>query len=86
MKLGLTDLIDPRLLPLIDGSRAYYANRAAGRGPYSWEELRAVRANLAPPAGELSVPDATIRLCPSPPMNFADTSSQPGGPTPATPT
>jgi acetyl esterase/lipase len=50
MKSGLTDLIDPRLLPLVEGSRAFYANRAAGRGPSSWEELRAVRANLAPPA------------------------------------
>jgi acetyl esterase len=50
MNLGLTDLSDPRLLPLVEGSRAFYANRAAGRGPSSWEELRAVRANLAPPA------------------------------------
>jgi len=50
MKHGLTDPIDPRLLPLVEGSRAFYANRAAGRGPSSWDELRAVRANLAPPA------------------------------------
>ena len=50
MKLGLADLIDPRLLPLVEASRAFYANRAASRGPSNWEELRAVRANLAPPA------------------------------------
>ncbi len=50
MKLGLTKLIDPRLLPLIDESRAFYARRLAGRGPSSWEELRAVRAQSAAPA------------------------------------
>ncbi|HVA59743.1 MAG TPA: alpha/beta hydrolase [Mycobacteriales bacterium] len=58
MKLGLTQLIDSRLLPLVEGSRAFYAKRAAGRGPDSWEELRAVRADLVaatpsqPPAVE----------------------------------
>lgn len=50
MKLALTDLFDPRLLPLAERSRAFYANRVAGRGPSSWEELRAVRAELAAPA------------------------------------
>jgi acetyl esterase len=44
MELELTNLIDPRLLPLVEESRAFYANRVAGRGPSSWEELRAVRA------------------------------------------
>jgi acetyl esterase len=60
MRLGLAQLIDPRLLPLVDGSRAYYAKRVAGRGPSSWEELRAVRASAAavapsnpPPVEEL---------------------------------
>jgi acetyl esterase/lipase len=51
MKLKLSDLVDPRLLPLVEGSRDFYAHRLAGRGPISWEDLRAVRANLAvPPA------------------------------------
>jgi acetyl esterase len=50
MKLGVTNLIDPRLLPLVEESSAFYANRVAGRGPGSWEELRAVRAGLAAPA------------------------------------
>ncbi|HET7659622.1 MAG TPA: alpha/beta hydrolase [Oryzihumus sp.] len=50
MKLGLRHLIDPRLLPLVEGSRAFYANRPAGRGPSSWEDLCAVRAGLAVPA------------------------------------
>lgn len=48
MRFGLTHLIDPRLLPLVDGSRVYYAQRVAGRGPGSWEELRAVRAGVVP--------------------------------------
>lgn len=50
MKLGITNLIDPHLLPLVEASRAFYANRVAGRGPRSWEELRAVRADRAAPA------------------------------------
>src|SRR6478735_6189626 len=50
MKFGLTHLIDPRLLPLVDESRAFYAQRVAGRGPGSWEELRAVRADAVGPA------------------------------------
>lgn len=49
MELGLTKLIDPRPLPLVEGSRAFYATRVAGRVPSSWEELRAVRAHLASP-------------------------------------
>jgi acetyl esterase/lipase len=50
MKLGLPQLIDPRLLPLAEDSRAFYANRSAGRGPSSWDDLRAIRAALAAPA------------------------------------
>lgn len=50
MKLGLTTLIDPRLLPLVDGSRSFYANRVAGRSPGSRDGLRAIRAGLAAPA------------------------------------
>lgn len=70
MELGITDLIDPRLLPLVEGSRAFYANRVARRGPSSWEELRAVRTDLAPPAPAhppaaeevVSVDDRTVPL------------------------
>lgn len=50
MKLGLDDLTDPRLLRHVEGSRAFYANRAPGRGPGSPDELRAVRAAAAAPA------------------------------------
>jgi acetyl esterase/lipase len=53
MKLDLDRLIDPRLRPLDEESRAFYADRVPGRGPGSWEELRAVRASAAAPA----VPD-----------------------------
>jgi acetyl esterase/lipase len=49
MKLRLSDLVDPRLLPLVEGSRAFYAHRVSGRGPSGWEDLRAVRASLAVP-------------------------------------
>ncbi|WP_280235978.1 alpha/beta hydrolase [Nocardia cyriacigeorgica] len=64
MRLGLTDLIDPRLRLLVDESRAFYEQRAAGRGPSGFEELRAVRAGAGKPApveppavGELAVAD-----------------------------
>jgi acetyl esterase/lipase len=50
MHLGLANLIDPRLLLLVDESRAFYEKRAAGRGPNSVEELRTVRAGAAKPA------------------------------------
>lgn len=50
MQLGLANLIDPRLMLLVDDSRAFYERRAAGRGPTSAEELRAVRARAAKPA------------------------------------
>lgn len=50
MHFGLTDLIDPRLLPLVDASRAFYAKRVAGRGPSSWKELRSFRADAPAPA------------------------------------
>ena len=50
MEPGLSHLIDPRLLPLVEGSRAFYANRGARRGPSSWEDLRAARAGLPAPA------------------------------------
>jgi acetyl esterase/lipase len=47
MRLGLTQLADPRLLPLVEGSRPFYADRVAGHGPRSRDELRAVRAAAA---------------------------------------
>ncbi|QSE80770.1 alpha/beta hydrolase [Rhodococcus koreensis] len=50
MHFGLTDLIDPRLLPLVDASRAFYAKRVAGRSPSSGAELRSVRADAPAPA------------------------------------
>jgi acetyl esterase/lipase len=54
MKLGVANLINPRLLPLVEESRAFYANRVAGRGPRSQEELHAVRSTLATPASSHS--------------------------------
>lgn len=50
MKLGLSHLIDPGLLPLVERSRCFYADRAPGRGPSSREELRAIRAAVVGPA------------------------------------
>lgn len=50
MELGLVHLTDPRLWGLVAESRAFYAQRMAGRGPSSCEELRAVRAAAAAPA------------------------------------
>jgi acetyl esterase/lipase len=69
MKLGLTRLVDPRLLALVEESRAFYADRVAGRGPSGWAELSAVRAAAAgpvpsrPPAVE-EVVDADGRSVP----------------------
>lgn len=70
MELGLNLLIDPGHLPLVEASRAFYANRKAGRGPSSWEELCAVRAALVapspsqPPAVEelVDAGDRSVRL------------------------
>ncbi len=50
MQLGMAHLIEPRLLSLVDESRAFYAQRVAGRGPRGWDELRAFRASAAVPA------------------------------------
>lgn len=60
MRFGLTHLVDPRLMPLVAGSRAYYAKRAASRGPSSWEQLRAIRPSVATAAP--SIPPAVIEL------------------------
>lgn len=43
-------MVDPRLLPLVEESRAFYADRVARRGPGSAEELRTARAAAPPPA------------------------------------
>lgn len=42
-------MADPRLLALVDETRAFYANRVAGHGPSSLAELRAIRAGTLPP-------------------------------------
>jgi acetyl esterase len=57
VQLGPAHLIDPRLLPLVDETRAFYAQRGIGRGPSSAAELRALRA--AAPAPLPSAPPAT---------------------------
>lgn len=50
VKLGLVHLVDTRLWGLAAESRAFYAQRVAGRGPSSFEELPAVRAAATTPA------------------------------------
>ncbi|MBF6320502.1 alpha/beta hydrolase [Nocardia cyriacigeorgica] len=50
MRLGLDDLIDPRLRLLVDESRSFYDKREAGRGPRNLGELRVVRAEAGTPA------------------------------------
>ena len=57
MRFRLKDLVDPRLLPLVEETRAFYANRPTGRGPSNLEELRAVRARAAD-AGARAAPTA----------------------------
>ncbi len=50
MKLGLSQLIDPRLLPLVDTTRAFYEKCGPGRGPSTWDELQSARDVSRPPA------------------------------------
>jgi acetyl esterase len=54
VRFALTSLIDPDLWPLVAESRAFYAQRPAGRGPSSRDELYALRARAAitPPGSE----------------------------------
>jgi acetyl esterase len=60
MHFGLAHWIDPRLLPLIEASKAFYAQRASGRGPSGWEELQAIRSGaLGPPP---SSPPAVVEV------------------------
>ncbi|MGN8027153.1 alpha/beta hydrolase [Microbacterium sp. 22242] len=61
MKLGLAHLIDPRLLPLADETRAFYARRGTGRGPSDEQELRDVRA-AAPALVPSDPPAVTERV------------------------
>ncbi len=60
MEFGLVNLIDPRLSGLVAESCAFYAQRVAGRGPSSIEELRRVRATTPGPAP--SDPPATVEV------------------------
>jgi acetyl esterase len=60
MQFGLTNLIDPRLLPLMEDSRVFYSQRVAGRGPSSWDELQAIRANMPLPSP--SSPPAVVEV------------------------
>ncbi len=50
MQFGLDHLIDPRLREFVEESRAFYAQRVAGRGPGSHEELDAIRATAIAPS------------------------------------
>jgi acetyl esterase/lipase len=49
MRLGTATMVDRRLLPLVEASRAFYASRVGSRGPRSPEDLRVARAGLAAP-------------------------------------
>ncbi|MCP2282093.1 Acetyl esterase/lipase [Promicromonospora umidemergens] len=60
MKLGLSQLIDPRLLPLVDSTRAFYEKRGVGRGPSSRDELQLIRDAAKPPAP--SSPPAVVEV------------------------
>ncbi|MFD0557775.1 acetyl esterase/lipase [Stackebrandtia endophytica] len=58
MKLGLSHVIDPRLVPLADATRVFYRNRAAGPSLASWEAVRAFRDKARP--AEASTPPAVV--------------------------
>lgn len=60
MKLGLSQLIDPLLIPLVDSTRAFYEKRGMGRGPSSWNELQSIRDAAKPPAP--SNPPADVEI------------------------
>jgi len=60
VEFGLDHLIDPRLEEFVAESRAFYAQRVAGRGPGSREELDAIRATAIAPAP--SDPPAAVEL------------------------
>lgn len=58
MKLGLSQLIDPRLLPLVDSTREFYEHRGTGRGPRDRDELQSIRRGAKIP--ERSSPPAEV--------------------------
>ncbi|WP_307849489.1 alpha/beta hydrolase [Qaidamihabitans albus] len=60
MKLGLSQLIDPRLIPLADSTREFYEKRGVGRGPSDWSELKSVRDAAKPPTP--SSPPAVVEV------------------------
>ncbi|MFI6484808.1 alpha/beta hydrolase [Nonomuraea sp. NPDC050663] len=51
---------DPRLIPLVEATRAFYDKRGTGRGPSNGDELQAIRAAAKPPAP--SDPPATVEV------------------------
>ena len=60
MRLGLDQLIDPRLTPYAERSRAFYASRVAGRGPRDRTELEAARARAAVTPPSSPPPDVEL--------------------------
>lgn len=60
VKLGLSQLIDPRLIPLVDSTREFYAKRGVGRGPSGWSELKSIRDAAKPPTP--SSPPAAVEV------------------------
>ncbi|MEO9138210.1 MAG: alpha/beta hydrolase [Jatrophihabitans sp.] len=60
MRLELPSSVDTDLWALAEESRAFYAQRPAGRGPRSFDELRRTRAAAAAPTE--SSPPPTIEL------------------------
>ncbi|MFD6948974.1 esterase [Nocardiopsis sp. TSRI0078] len=60
MELSLSQLIDPRLLPLVDSTREFYEKRGTGRGPSNWDELQSIRDAARTPAP--SNPPADVEI------------------------
>lgn len=50
MRLDVSSLIDPTLVPLVEESRSFYSRRCAGHGPTGRSELVAVREAMPVPA------------------------------------
>lgn len=60
MRFELPCLVDAEMWALVGESRAFYAQRPAGRGPGSFDELRRIRVAAAAPTE--SLPSPTIEL------------------------